>query len=48
MSKPNKSAKPSNSFSDFITQPWIAAAFLIIGLVVLILSLREFAVARGI
>lgn len=49
MKKPDKAVKPKpkNSFSDFITQPWVAAAFLIFAFVTLILSLREFTTVRG-
>ena len=46
-SKRQTSAKSKNSFSDFITQPWVAAAFLIFAFVTLILSLREFTTVRG-
>jgi hypothetical protein len=47
MKKHVKTARAKSSFADFVMQPWIAASFLIIALVTLILSLNEFASARG-
>jgi len=51
MNKSANTAKPKpkskNSFADFISQPWVAATFLIFAFVTLILSLREFVASRG-
>lgn len=40
-------AKTKQSFSQFLSQPLILAAIVVIGIVVFVLSLDEFAVARA-